>query len=683
MEDFSLEVPAGAFGSESELKLYTFTDEFPAEGGASTGLFRVSGLPNDFQMPLTVRLRVTENSDDAAEALLLLGSDVFVKTLQDDSASWSPLEAELSDGFLSAVLPALPSGRDSERDFEYFDLPLGGTFYYSSLESGPGHFKIYYPTGMQAPADNLADYLETAYTVFSGMGFSYAARDRWPVRAIVQALPSGRSGEAVPSIWGDNYSSLRFSTSQLPNADVMRVTAGHEFFHIIQAFYDPRGDYAKATEASPHLWLDEASAVWAEELFAGGVNYSSSSRNGLLMEPFEGLQAGLDGNAGWHGYGMSALIKYLVSKNGDVVLRSIYDQIVAGAHPIVAIKSVQGDFDGWLNDFFLEYFSGVLYGSDEIPFMIAGNVGEWSIDAPDDTLKTFTKHDPALSACLFKIVLDNEDFSPLTRAEITLEGDGPAMINVFKYNNSTGATLLDSGEETVVVENLKDLMDDNHWIIVMVTAMHEDAPHFIATEEHETTIQLREEGILDVLKRSQGIFYEARIDGGTHTFMYTSPDTTYFIVDQNNLPDGSATMIPGDIFDGPWPALSISGRYFTSYISYSTGTGTWDWGMSGTFSADGRVLQNVSVFGEGNFAGNNTITWGFNLHNLAFVCCDDFDEDSCSFRWRSLGSGYISDLNYHQSFNVPLEDGSIGVAVIDYFDSNWIYPVAEFSFSQH
>lgn len=677
-EDVSIDIPAGAFTAAVELELFAYTDEFPAEGGAATGTYRISGLPAEFEQPLTVHLRAEGTPPNGAEPLLLLGEPVFVSSLQASGPAWHPVEAVLEDGFLSATLPANPGQDQASKDLEYLDLPLGGTFYYSSVTSAQGHFKIYHPLGMSAPAGDLGQYLEAAHTVFQGMGFSYARRTRWPVRAIVLAMPAGRSGECAPSIWGDNYGSLRFSTSQLPQADVMRVTAGHEFLHLVQAFYDPRGNYARATEPSRHLWLDEATAVWSEELFSSDLGHVSGSRAGLIMEPFEGLQAGVGDNAGWHGYGMSALIKYIVNQHGDPVVKTLYDNIRTGQSPVDAVKSVMGDFSPWLAWFFQEYVSGSLYGSAEVPYMIAENHGDFRVAAASDTLETFTTHDPALSACLFRMTLEYDQITPETYAEISLEGDGPAMLNVFKYRTSDGATLLGTGAERVTVEDLMGLKDDGYWVVILLTSMHDDAPHYLATQEHTTTIHLKQAAeILEVLQRSERVSYSASLIGGQHDFRYTDGDTTYVIENQNNFPSMGGTHIPGDIYSGPWPALSFSGRQFTSSMTY----GIWEWTLSGMFSADGTTLLYVDAYGESSLSSEDVTVFSFRLNNLP-LAYDVHDEDSAQLRWFTEGTGSMSNIFYLNTFTTTLDDGTLGEATVEYIGSDWIAPRAQFAFGQ-
>jgi len=372
-EGFQLTVPAGAFDEDVELTLREGDEDFPEDGGAwATGQYLLEGLPAVFHEPLELVLDVTSEGD--GEPLVLLGETVFVRSLQEEDLAWQPLEAEHARGALTVTLEPAEDAGKSRVDYEFMDLPLGGTFYYSLTETA--HFRIYRPLGMSDPATQLGTYLEEAYTDIQGLGFSYDRRTRWPVRAVVLAMPSNRYGESVGSVWGWNYGSLRFSTAKLTDYAAMRTTAGHEFFHLVQDFYDPRGAYDRATSASRHYWVDEACAVWAEELFTDAANYVSPIRSGLVAEPFEGLHAGIDDNAGFHGYGMSALIKWIADMEDEGLVSTIYEHIQGGEHPARAVQlAVGGPYEAWLNEFFQDYFRGLVYGDDEIPYMIAAMVG--------------------------------------------------------------------------------------------------------------------------------------------------------------------------------------------------------------------------------------------------------------------------------------------------------------------
>ena len=100
----------------------------------------------------------------------------------------------------------------------------------------------------------MGRFLEEAYDLFGSqsMGFTYAARTRWPVRVTVRDLAEGDCGHFCSSIWGENFAFLEFQTHSLGESSKLRRIAGHEFFHLVQFLYDPRDWRVKATVFPNH-----------------------------------------------------------------------------------------------------------------------------------------------------------------------------------------------------------------------------------------------------------------------------------------------------------------------------------------------------------------------------------------------------------------------------------------------
>jgi len=675
-DDFTLEVPAGAFAEATTLELHLATEEFPEDSALASRLFRIDGLPAQYNAPLTVSFGIT--GEDEGEPLVVTGEDVYIKSSNENGPSWIPLEAEVTDGRIVTTLPVPEVSEKARNDYEYFSLPLGATFYYSMIDTDVGHFRIYFPTGMSEHAIHLGICLEEAYTKFQTMGFDYSARTRWPVRAIVLKMPDHRFGETVPSRWGHNYGSLRFSTRKLPEHDVMRLTAGHEFFHLIQAYYDPRGPIDRARIKSVHLWVDEATATWSEELFTETANYVPSIRHGQVMEPYEGLQAGIIPDAADHGYGMSALFKALVdAENDPSIVKETYEHIRSGEHPARAIElAADAPYEDWWNEFMVEYFSGYVYGELEIEHMIGGHSGSFSIETDDDTLWTVEKNSAALSGRIYKVILGNPTLDEGSYADFTLSGNEDQRLSVFSYHSTAGAELLGTAPpHSVVVADLKTLREQGKALIALVTNPRAEAPGYYATTLHNLKVEITPGiPILEAMRRGSRISYGTSPGAGLHTFRYTDPDTTY-LFEEHNFPNMGGEGMPGDFFPGPYPALSVSGAGFSAELDYSI----WRWDIIGTFNPADSSLTYLGATGQAVDGDDDTLL-NFEFFNLPMTS-SVIEDDQCTLSWARRDGG-LDQIRYVRTRPFYHNDEIVGEVTIEYLSSEWSLLLPRFGFYQ-
>ncbi len=128
--------------------------------------------------------------------------------------------------------------------------------------------------------------------------------------------PAG-SGRRAPGycVLDDDYARSQFGRAP---GQTLRVTAAHEFLHVVQFGYDFRED----------PWLLEATATWIEERYADGVDdnrqYLAEGQVGTPAEPLDSL----DGLAE---YGNWAFFEHLAQQFGDGIVRRTWEQ--AGEAP--------------------------------------------------------------------------------------------------------------------------------------------------------------------------------------------------------------------------------------------------------------------------------------------------------------------------------------------------------------
>ncbi len=681
IDDFVLTVPAGAFEGNQDLVL-RLSDENLEDFGSVSRVFNLSGLPAELHEALQVRLGVEAMREESA--VLMIGRDSFVKSRGEVGFAWQALEAERDGNFAVGTIPVYEGNLRADLQAEI------GIIESDNLLSSGGHFRLLFHPTHTANASLLATYLEEAYDTFEAMGFTYAPRSRWPVHVSIKLLEPGTDGETYGSIFGDNYGSIAISDGIMSDHSTLRATAGHEFFHLVQAFYDPRSDWDRATEASRHYWLDEAAAVWSEELFSSNPNYVSSSRSGQVMEPFEGLQAGVGEKPDWHGYGCSAVIKYLVGIYGDEIVYDTFNAILADEHPVKALETASGDDIGfWWNGCLSDYYLGDLYGVDEIPIMNGFASGTWNVSAVDDTVKSFSDSYPALSGRIYKVIMNYSGMENNAEAIFRRSGPAPGSINVFKYKSTANAISLGSDPDSVVVSGIKDIMEDGYMLVAMVTNSREEAPEYVDETGITTMVQIRPGGnILEALQRSSGIIYGAGLSGGQHYFQFTSPTEDYTFGPENNLPHGATLDMPGAPFSGTYVALNFFGLSFSAELVHNNFT----YQLDGYFSGDGKTLeyltcvaQEVVEWDEGLFHLVDSINWSFEIANLELWSGYTIEANTCYLPYNTTTLSNLSGLSYTR-IRQWVQDGThIAQSTDTYLYSDWNYPmpVFEFTFAQY
>ncbi len=479
-EDLTVTIPAGTFSSNTEVSIYRLYTSHPFGEHAISSGYRIefSQLPSK---PVEIMVRYYKTP--SGETVVAVGETTFIKSIGGETETSLFLPATLSNGYAIAEFPPVTVSssmiidRVSARSSGYsFDVwVLSG---YAKYETQ--HFKIYFPASLaySSAIASLGNALENAYDTYKSMGFDYSGRTKWPMTVIVKKLKSDVYGFYSSSIFGINYGTIEINEDKIGDTDQLRITAGHEFFHFVQSLYDPRSSISQAKGwFYTHYWLDEATAVWAEEKFSHYQNYISPIRSGVEAAPLSGMHAGSINDAKNHGYGMSALVKYLVGKYGESVLVDIYKQIKTGDHPVEAIWDSVGDPSDWYADFLKEYCLGSIY-DDFNP--LSDLSGKFEIASDKDTYTSFTESYPDLSGKLFLIRLNYPNMS--SSAQITIKDDNVwGHMAVFKVK-SHSIVYIDSDYHQITISNLRELQDNGWNLLVLMTNTRAVYPYTDHTE---------------------------------------------------------------------------------------------------------------------------------------------------------------------------------------------------------
>ncbi len=489
-DNFELIVPPGAFASSQEITLSNITSDASGFNSVISKELKLDGLPQSFSKPLKVKIKYTGSISDSA--YIAIGEETWVNSLDNTVMSYHLVSTVDSSGYLEAIIPASDAalnkmGSNSGTAVDTRTINLLAIAGYASYISKQGHFLIKFPSSVINETYDLANYLEEAYAKFnsSSFGFSYKKRSKWPVAVTVKDLRKAGTtvyGYSINSTWGDNYGYMEFNFYEMGNAKNMRITAGHEFFHLVQNLYDPRNRFAKAISPGANYWLFEAASVWSEEFFSTTKPYTSSIFESNAELPLLGAEAsvGKTKEQEAYGYGMSSFLKFLSNKYGDNIIAKIYQEIQNGSSPFNAInKSIPSTASLLWNEFIKNYLSFDIYKGDSFnPSWLQGNPVKrlFHIDDESDTLKTFSYTYSDLSAAASAVINRFNNLDPAAQLVFDAPGNADNQILLFKVKQ-TESVYLKQGHNSVTLDNFKSITDAGYIIVAVVTDNRCDAPY--------------------------------------------------------------------------------------------------------------------------------------------------------------------------------------------------------------
>jgi len=345
--DIYVNIPSGAFTESRSIEVFELREESDVFENVTTKNYRIDGLPAVIHEDIYVELR-SFNSSETEQ--LVLEYEIYKKGLSQAGLGHRFLSTDNDDGILQTLIPAFDALSNFTDDSEV-QTRSGETHWFnifavsliSSVESKNNNFLIRIPTAYVNEAEYLGDYLEDAYDKFKDMGFDYSKREKWPVEIIVKKLKNkDRFGAFAGSVYGISDANIEFNVTKLDDKEQLKVTAGHEFFHLVQDWYDPRSTWQKSKSESAllgwltgeggaaHLWLDEAMSVWSEKFFTIQSRFAPL----VFVENFSyflggGYQAyGKSNLKQSYGYSLAPLIEFLhFHYGGDATLVHIYEKI--------------------------------------------------------------------------------------------------------------------------------------------------------------------------------------------------------------------------------------------------------------------------------------------------------------------------------------------------------------------
>ena len=537
-ETILLEVPAGAFVSSANLKLYSSDAENPFGEDGGSDVFYIDGIPENLAKDLKISFPFSGQQD---EGNAVIKGRLSIATSTFDTV-FAPefLQTHDSTGFLVAVIPAQEDLSRENARLKGASVTHGVPFYivrgYRKTETE--HFIIRHPPKYSGdPAiDKIAEGLEGAYSLLNSWGFTYHQRTKWPLEVIVKFLKSdeiwGQTDRSFP--YTANYGYIEINRMNLYDFPKAKITAAHEFFHIVQDFYNVDEKYN---------WLQEASSTWFEQFFAAEPgNYIPSVFEDNFKQPFIGLQAGRESGQGDHGYGCSSVIKYLMEKNNasnnPSAIRSIWEATTNNYHPVRILLDYQAAQQDWWDDFLYQYYIDDIYPVVTKKFndsYYKADVNKqylFAVKSKTDNFKQFNNQGTDLSGAVYRISLERSDFTNGSHCKISLT-NGQSYLYVFKLDPDGYYTELlgevSVGSELNVNGLKEDFYEENCDIVVLLCnkSVHPDFGY-----EYSSPTQILVE-IIDEEEQNTITYYETSAD---NSYPYYSGQFGITIETDNNYP---------------------------------------------------------------------------------------------------------------------------------------------------
>jgi hypothetical protein len=344
--------------------------------------------------------------------------------------------------------------------------------------------------------EEVGSLCENAYDLFYAQDFRYGNRSYWPIWVVLMQL-KGEAGAYAAMKEVPGYGLITISIDVLPYPDRLKASVGHEFLHLVQDLYDPRPWEDKIENFGPRHWLDEATACYSEELFSDNPEtYVPLSFNSHEFKPLDGMHKEGD-DAGYHGYGMSAMIKYLTGRFPSSTVFNYYTDISNEYHPVETVIARSNGTTDWLGDFFREYVQGNVYGVQAAYWNSRIRSHQvFTIATAADTAKKFDYGYEPMGARLYMVDLDYTNIGEGRDISFTLAGqyDGKTEVSVFKYKAPGEMELLDHSTTGVIVEDVKDLVDSGYDLFALVTNGNLKPPY---TDDTNIRLAVRLQGGLD------------------------------------------------------------------------------------------------------------------------------------------------------------------------------------------
>lgn len=601
--DFSLVIPAGAFASSNTITLTPLTAVHPFGSNGVSRLFGVVGIPAEFSSALT--LTIVPTSPGTGRHFVAVGKNAPSPGPDSICMVFSFLNASDSAGRYTCLLPARGTGQGSpsgllartgrRRAVDEMDIFIAIAGYDTTTYF---NFVMYAPTfvtrGVKIGTLTALNY---ARALLLDMGLPFIdASSQNQIEAIVYR-PSGQTNIVAlymmrsTRLDADPFDSpfIALNCDMMVGAEEKRIIAqcGREaFFFVPEAIYAPMG-YSQYMVPDKY-WLYVAIGSWFEEKATQDPSHVPSELTGNELQPLQGILAGAGqsfSTSRLHGLGMSALIKYLVTRYREDLIWRVTQELQRGLRPIDALLAGVGyPPSDWYGDFLEHYLSGLIYSVPSQKFL-DGVHGTARIRTAQDTLFVLPVSSPDLSARMFLVDLDYPGIDGQASLRVML--DPPAALGsnafVMVFGVENGRLVYWQRGNDVLITKLRDLTAAGQKVLVAVVNSSCEKPYDVPLD---ATVRLRVE------KPGEGPFRTASVS------------VSFWAINE----------LPGDPI-GTLGQSSYTGDYRPGTFVGNTFTANWnDGGKRGQLVITSNLASgtpNLSYFrlDETRISGSDTVRW--------------------------------------------------------------------------
>jgi hypothetical protein len=666
IDNFVLTIPEDAFSTDNEIQLLSAEDGYSFGENIVSKMYKIEGLPFDYKKPLKIKIKYTGTL--SGESYLAVGETVLASSVNEVITAYHLTEVTDSSGWLIGQIPVpeentTPLSKSEKTisgdETDYTGFILGCITSYASLYSANENFFITYPMFMvsYADAEALAGYLEEAYQKYQTQyDFDYSNRTNWPVAVNIKPFPknAGAFGYYINSYLGNNAGWIEFNYAKMSDRNEMRITAGHEFFHLVQSLYDNRNRASKACCPSDHHWFSEATAAYMECKFTDDANYQTKIVEGLQLAPFDGLHAGGQTAPIEHGYGSLALINYLTGKYGEGFIKSVYESVYAGTNVIDAISKYTEEPVNWLEDFFRQYIltnldiygvNGVWWGQSSEERYTIGNI--------NDIGYQFRFNYPDLSARLYRIDFKDASLDDDDKIVLSLDG-GVSEITVFSLLKDN-IQFLTNSYNSVTIEKIKQNFQDKKTSLLILVVNNKAVKPYTGKE----FIDLN----LSVVRNQVSPEWNAcgvQVNVMGHYYEFTSETSREY--------DSDGAIYNWKAYPGSFTENTFTGNYYETFTAYDN-TLTISGEVTLVLNPQHNLIETLTWTEEHESTDGFTRTESFTVKDIPEAWSEVFQiegEDVCD-HIESLSVNQVSDdgLNYSLQSWVCNGDSKIFISFYD------------------
>jgi hypothetical protein len=510
--DFTLSIPENAFSEIMQLEVTVNTEGQPFEECKASDVYTIAGLPLFFDQALTVTIK--QDSNLTGFTFLAVGQPYQFSDSSETFTGYAYYDGQDSSGYFVAEIPAspqnllkmaaLPKAQDQEQN--PYQISLATNF--SDIR-----FKPYvYCKSPASLKSQVEDILEAALNRIQTLDASLPAENDFIMIDLQPSMSYGglqvieysrtdhdildESGKIIRSY--SNASLIWMDASLLYPQDYIPQLGRCLFQYMIQRkLAIPPLGLVKLFEVpdNRNYWLHSAIATWSEIYFSDQPKYIPSQFFSSKYAPFH--YAGLafqEQNFYDHvyfGYGMSALIKYLVQNHPDGVkmILNFYHQLEQSkpvCHLTALIDQQNKPVNEWWPDFIESYLTGRVFDFI-IPNLIEPEPVDWVVDDKDDIEWSHVDDYPDICSDLFRLSFDFNSLSEKAKLNLSISGAHIASdlyeLAVFDYDGNRLNYMGKADVRDLVIGNIKGLCTDQRDLVIALTKSAYQTPNLDGHEQ--------------------------------------------------------------------------------------------------------------------------------------------------------------------------------------------------------